>query len=240
MVTVTAELSGGLGNQMFQRAYTLALAKRLGAVATVDADHINDCQGTTRDFSLGPFGVSPAPSDPDCARYLAIDTDGYMELDVGEGERMAVRGLWMGEGPWSDAAADVRAEFSFGGGPIEAIAVHVRRTDFLSPLSPMAALDVDYYRRALALLPRAPALVFSDDLTWCRENLPDLTLIDAPDQYQAMALMSRCRHHVIANSSFSWWAAWLGEKGAVVAPSRWLKRTAAVTKQIVPERWMTA
>jgi hypothetical protein len=121
------------------------------------------------------------------------------------------------------------------------VALHVRRGDYVSLASAASrhgALDLPYYEAALqrvrGQVEGARYFVFSDDIDWCRENLP-LGAAEAvyvghntgPDAWQDLLLMASCRHHIIANSSFSWWGAWLadqlhGESGhAVIAPARW-------------------
>ena len=115
-----------------------------------------------------------------------------------------------------------------------AVGVHVRRGDYLNSHthSYHGLCDVPYYRAAIALLhhrlPTAKFFVFSDDPAWCRQALLDdeVHIIDLhpPDLgHLDLALMASCRHHIIANSSFSWWAAWLARHDAqiVVAPTPW-------------------
>lgn len=120
------------------------------------------------------------------------------------------------------------------------VSVHVRRGDYVS--NPAAAAvhgvcDFDYYRRAFDLIESKVSnpqyVVFSDDLAWVRENeaqfgrplqhASDLANLAA---HQELLLMSRCSHNVIANSSFSWWGAWLNRNPAatVVAPARWFAK----------------
>lgn len=118
----------------------------------------------------------------------------------------------------------------------EAIAVHVRRTDYVQVAQASAVHGVcapDYYVRALSLLSgelrRPEVFVFSDDPKWCREHLDfdaPTTFVDRTGQGGALddlRLMAACRHFVIANSTYSWWGAWLGRHPAkrVVAPARW-------------------
>jgi hypothetical protein len=86
--------------------------------------------------------------------------------------------------------------------------------------------------------------VFSDDLDWVRENFvaPDTVVVDAngPEAAdQELRLMSACRHHIIANSSLSWWAAWLGEHESqiVIAPEPWFI-TGRPTPDLLPDRWL--
>jgi len=113
----------------------------------------------------------------------------------------------------------------------DAVAVHVRRTDFLE-LPVFQVCDTCYYQEAMrrmrALVPGARFLIFSDDPEWCRAAFrgADQQVIasgTAADPLHDLHLMSLASHHIIANSSYSWWAAWLGEKPGqrVIMPDRW-------------------
>ena len=85
-------------------------------------------------------------------------------------------------------------------------------------------------------------IVFTDDADWCRAHFPaGFTVVDwnrGPDSWQDMCLMSLCRHHVVANSSFSWWGAWLDARpgGLVVAPRRW--KHGAASPDVAPSHWI--
>jgi hypothetical protein len=137
-------------------------------------------------------------------------------------------------------------------GDEDSVSLHVRRGDYVgTPRS--AALhgtcSLEYYRAALAAIearvPRPRLFVFSDDPEWARAEL-DLGhptthvsgggLSDAEE----LVLMSRCRHHVVANSSFSWWGAWLDARpgGIVVAPRRWLADPSRRTRDLLPSAWL--
>lgn len=133
------------------------------------------------------------------------------------------------------------------------VAVHVRRGDYVS--NPAAAahhgtLQSSYYDRALEGLRGSGARVvwFSDDLDWTRKNLatpgeqvcpPSLTTGAAGE----IALMAACQTRIIANSSFSWWAGWLGKQpdlgGSVFAPRRWFVNENVSTSDLLPESWVT-
>lgn len=130
----------------------------------------------------------------------------------------------------------------------EAASLHVRRTDYLQ-LSYAGPCPADYYRRSVTeLLSRHAELhlfVFSDDMAWCREQLRfpcPTTFVDHNDGSRAhedIWLMSRCRHHVIANSTFSWWGAWLreDESGDVYAPRTWFTDPTMDSSSIIPASW---
>ena len=120
------------------------------------------------------------------------------------------------------------------------VSVHIRRGDYLKIPGLGSVCTPDYYNKALnkmdELSPGSTPVIFSDDMPFCRELLSgrDAVFVDwnqGLNSWMDMALMSRCRHHIIANSSFSWWGAWLDQKktGAVLAPSKWFAETAGKT-----------
>ncbi len=94
----------------------------------------------------------------------------------------------------------------------------------------------------------APVFVFSDDMPWAKANLAGplpLTFVEHDQPISAAAdlyLMSRCDHHIIANSSFSWWGAWLNPSPdkLVIAPERWFadEQAQAQTKDLIPDAWI--
>lgn len=129
---------------------------------------------------------------------------------------------------------------------VEAVSVHVRRGDYLKVPNFAGICDLAYYERALAYVrervPHAEFFVFSDDPTWCRENLslPDATYVDHNTGSRAMydlLLMAACKHNIIANSTFSWWGAWLDDRDekVVVAPTRWFNQPDR--EMILPAAW---
>jgi hypothetical protein len=133
------------------------------------------------------------------------------------------------------------------------VSVHVRRGDYSSNPQTNAfhgLLPVSYYEAAMGELekrfPRISYYVFSDDLGWCRENMRfkgrvafvDVN-VDKPC-WMDMRLMSACRHHIIANSSFSWWGAWLNARQdkAVIAPRQWFADSRFIGKDRLPDGWI--
>ena len=136
-------------------------------------------------------------------------------------------------------AADIRST--------ESICLHVRRWDYVT--DPKAAVhhgfvgSGDYYPRAIKLMEEKIKnphfFVFSDDINWCRENLkishPTVFVSAGADD---MHLMTLCKHFIIANSSFSWWAAWLGNalNKTVIAPKVWYRSQSS--GGLVPATWI--
>ena len=88
--------------------------------------------------------------------------------------------------------------------------LHVRKGDYLGHNGFFVDLPVGYYTEAMSLT-RGPYLVFSDDIDWCRANLPgDCLFMEHNRDYEDLFLMAACDEHIMANSTFSWWGAWLG------------------------------
>jgi Glycosyl transferase family 11 len=172
-------------------------------------------------------------------------------------------GYWQSERYFEDVADVVRADLLAPVEPSpdaeladrirssESVAVHVRRGDYV--LHPQTeafhgVLPVDYYRAALSLIggeiARPETFVFSDDPGWVRANLSVeesatvASRVDG-DPVRELMLMRLCHHHVVANSSFSWWGAWLCEypRKIVVAPRDWFRDRAIDTTDLVPSDW---
>tara|TARA_R100000278_G_C5470076_1_gene164150 strand:- start:1043 stop:1846 length:804 start_codon:yes stop_codon:yes gene_type:complete len=105
------------------------------------------------------------------------------------------------------------------------VGLHIRRKDYLTNPN-HHFVGIDYYERALEKFPNdVNVLVFSDDPKWCHQQSlfqDDRFMISENDSgYVDMCLMSMCTDFIIANSTFSWWAAWLGNRGRVIAPKNW-------------------
>jgi hypothetical protein len=130
------------------------------------------------------------------------------------------------------------------------VAVHVRRGDYLQHADRFTLLQKDYYDRALRLAARAvdkpKYFVVSDDPAAAREmfaDRPDTTFAAGGSAFDDMHLIASCHHHIIANSSFSWWGAWLSpwKDGLTIAPRAWFSRAVALHTYVgdtYPEGWI--
>ena len=135
----------------------------------------------------------------------------------------------------------------------ESLCLHVRRADMalVSQVSFHGSCDLDYYKRGAEYISKNKKVdhiyIFSDDIAWCKENIK----LDYPITYVEkdlsgkkgeghLILMSACRNFVIPNSTFSWWAAWLGgdKDKIVVAPKNWFTTDSINTKDLFPENWV--
>jgi hypothetical protein len=173
-------------------------------------------------------------------------------------------GYWQSERYFIDIADKIRADFALQQPLMDAnagllalarsghsVGLHVRRADLVTLNSAAQAsglCSVDYYQRAIDLVrnrhPDCRFLVFSDDPEWARAELPldpsavFVTGNDASPE-QDLTLMSACKHHIIANSSFSWWAAWLGKnpEQIVIAPTPWYANPKLDARDLAVSGW---
>lgn len=135
------------------------------------------------------------------------------------------------------------------------IAVHIRRGDYISDVVTNqfhGSCSFEYYMQAISVLSskvKNPSFVFfSDDIEWVKENFKTLRFdkmfidqnIDS-NSWVDMYLMSICSHNIIANSSFSWWGAWLNPnpQKIVIAPQKWFQAKEIDINSIIPEKWIT-
>lgn len=174
-------------------------------------------------------------------------------------------GYWQSEKYFADIAGIIRREFTVKTpqkerdkelaeltASCDSVSLHIRRGDYVSNARTnqiLGTCDLDYYFHCVEYLAQTvknPHLfIFSDDPEWARENLKlsyPMTLVDhngADKNYEDLRLMSECRHHIIANSTFSWWGAWLkpGKDKMVFAPKSWHAGKKFDTTDLIPDEW---
>lgn len=129
------------------------------------------------------------------------------------------------------------------------VSVHVRRGDFLNNLA-HGSCSLEYYSYAIKkireLVESPFFFFFSDDIHWVKQNMEsnnNITFIDwnfGVESYNDMHLMSLCKHNIIANSSFSWWGAWLNQNPnkIVIAPKKWFNQRNWDTSNLLPPNWL--
>lgn len=133
----------------------------------------------------------------------------------------------------------------------KAVSLHVRRGDYVQNAhtnSVHGTCDIDYYNKAIAVMQEKLGqdvvfYVFSDDISWCKGSLNHIEHIqfvdDTTSAIDDMFLMSRCAGNIIANSTFSWWGAWLNTNGLTLAPTDWFMDKNRKYSGIYPSLWIT-
>lgn len=220
---------GRLGNMLWQIAGTVGVARTEGRPVVFPADW------PYRPWFCLPDEWFDAPGRPQ-------DVVGLMDPSLSRWERVYMQNPDL----WADCADEIRDALRPSPravavldalpqpGPMD-VAVHVRRTDYLGMPDHLPVQPAQYYRSARASLERLlqahNALdfhVYGDDLEWTADHLPDFWQArrygadnGEPTDWADLQMMVRYRHHIIANSSYSWWAAWLSGDDHVCYPTRW-------------------
>ena len=123
--------------------------------------------------------------------------------------------------------------------------LNVRRRNYLNFKEIHPPCSLDYYKKAIGTIRNYGVdkfIVFTDDMNWCKNNFNGDEFVFVEDiDYVELFLIAKCHHHIIANSSFSWWGAWLGEEveSKIIAPQKWFGSFLPEdhAADIIPERW---
>jgi hypothetical protein len=199
--------------------------------------------------------------------YHEIPGEGASQLDKITSP-VLLKGYWQSEQYFLDYKKEIRRDFAFQPDPIgeiegalnqinktNSVSVHFRRGDYLSnPVAKkvLGPLDIGYYAGAIKKIQNELGnpffYIFSDDPEWVKKNLPLSKNYKIMEEFQYnkphydLLLMSNCKHHIIANSSFSWWGAWLNAdpKKIVIAPNRWFadEQMNKNSTYLVPREWI--
>lgn len=175
-------------------------------------------------------------------------------------------GYWQSELYFRDIEDIIKKEFTVKTEPEKAnrelshrilqensVSLHIRRGDYITNQGTNqyhGVCPLEYYYLSIteiSKMVRNPVFyVFSDDQQWARDNLKvnySVIFVDINDEnkdYEDLRLMTHCKHHIIANSSFSWWGAWLAtnKNKLVIAPQRWFNNRQLNTGDLIPNTWM--
>lgn len=201
-------------------------------------------------------------------KYSAILAEKYFHFDAEVLEarnNIILDGYWQSEKYFSDIPDILHREFTIKYPQdfqsrrfadliqsTNSISLHLRRTDYVQDALTNkihGACDQSYYDRCVKYIAEQVSnphfFVFSDEPQWAKENLQlgfPTTIVDCNDasrNYEDLRLMSMCKHNIIANSSFSWWGAWLNSNPSklVLAPRKWFNDETRNTRDLIPEQW---
>ena len=242
----TIGYNGRLANQMFQFASTVGIARNLGYDPKFPLE--NFVQGNPHDYSGGK--LRECFDIPEEYFMTRNDISGRILYEYNETsfkynqeveslpDNVNLRGYFQSGLYFKNSGDEIRSIFKFRDVILSesnsfceidknSTCVHVRRGDYVTSPNHHPVQDVEYYKKAIDLIGDSSFYIFSDDLEWCRKNLSSISenmiFLDVQNPYVSLCLMAKCKNHIIANSSLSWWAAWLGKKEdqKVIAPIRW-------------------
>ncbi len=246
---IIIKLTGGLGNQLFQYAYGRALSLKKNEKLMLDTRWYHG--RISRSYMLNYFNIK-AWATP---LYSLFFKKGYLEDTTGS---------WHSEKFFKEYEETIRKEltlkhslsskaqeFSNKITSTNSVSIHLRGGDYVTgnKSSFHGTSSPEYYSKAIELIKQKVSsphfYIFTDDLEWAKQHItfpePFTVVSEAKCHPQEeLTLMSSCKHNIIANSTFSWWAAWLnGNKDKIViAPSRWFADEKANASDILPSSWI--
>lgn len=231
---------GRLGNQMFQYASLKGIARNNGYNYCVppsnNKDEWNDHQ-LFNPFKLSNINLLNVQY-LDGERPTIVEKEFTFDEDLYNNcpKWVNLQGFFQTEKYFKDIETEIREDFEFQDqiyipskemidGTNNPISLHIRRTDYLTNDN-HNPLGLEYYIEALTYFDDdREVIIFSDDPEWCKQQeifSDDRFLVSENNSnYTDLCLMTLCKSHIIANSSFSWWGAWLAKSEKVIAPSKW-------------------
>ena len=244
--------NGRFGNQMFQYAALIGFAKnsnlkfgipeennkiikKVGSLQYNEKFELTECFDLNYEYSTEPI------------KYHFMENDIFCSLP----DQTDINGYFQSEKYFINAVDEVKSQFKFKEEIIsksknlfknaeDYISVHIRRGDYLNLQKYHPILDYGWYIKAMSYFPNSKFLIFSDDIEWCKKEFGiDNLYSENTDKFVDMYTMTRCNGHIIANSSFSWWGAYLGGK-KTIAPKTWfgVEINYKNNMDIYPDKWI--
>lgn len=244
--------NGRFGNQMFQYAALIGFAKKsnlkygfpesnskiikkIGELQYDERFELDDCFNLKYDYP----SVNP--------EYYFFENNIFCKLP----DNTDINGYFQSEKYFVNVIDEIKSQFTFKSHIIEEsktlfqnaeeyVSVHIRRGDYVNLQDYHTLLNSEWYKNAMSLFLTDKFLFFSDDIEWCKNEFGKKYLYaENTNKFVDMCTMSRCAGHIIANSSFSWWAAYLGGN-KTVAPKSWFgpKISYKNNLDIYPKNWI--
>lgn len=247
---------GRLGNQLFQIASTLGIANKNGI----------ECKLPPWDYSKyfpnykADFTPQQHTEALNVWQEVVEPTFHYNDIVLDKGRNSNLKGYFQSEKYFSHIAEQIKTLFDFSltinvnksllhTTKSSRCAVHVRRGDYVANPD-YYQLTLNYYAKAMRFVQSQVSdvcfYVFSDDIEWCKKYFKEfnhnIEYCEGGTDIEDLCSMTKCKHFICANSSFSWWAAWLGEQegSVIIFPDKWMDGELAKkcnSKDIVPNRW---
>ncbi len=235
---------GRLANQMFQYASLKGIAKSRGYDFCIPPKEVFgkiDSNVKKSDIDLYDVFDIERKNNIGLSKNLVLRERFHSfdeELIVNCPDNVDLFGYYQSEKYFKHIESEIREDFSFKEDLLsicnsfiadnfngEIISLHVRRGDYVTnPNHPLQTEE--YYTKSISIFPEnIPIIIFSDDPIWCKEQKifsSDRFMISENNTTDFdLCLMSLCQYHIIANSSYSWWGAWLAKSKKIIAPNNW-------------------
>lgn len=251
---ITTYLQGGLGNQMFQiaAAYSLAKINNDNCIFDFNSCHTPHQGNSSLKYKDNFFKKIPHEIgvNKKIENVYVEQKHSYQEIPYSN--NLQLQGFFQSEKYFIDKDEIINL-FQFNPDKINSTkkylerlgnkpktSVHIRRGDYLKFKNVHPVCDLDYYKRAIELIGDTTLIFISDDLSWVKSYF-DGIYSPYSDELDDLLLMTLCDNNIIANSSFSWWGAYLNknENKKIISPREWFGVNGPKDQQdIIPEDWI--
>ncbi len=262
------EMTGGLGNQMFQYTFSKYIESITNTPCVLYMNYFDYASSdpsiyVSRAFDLNKFNTNFISVKGSVNYSILVDDNSFSPNNIPQ-NLVFFKGYWQDKSFYTEISSIIKNDFALNSEYItpnmvaiteemakyESVSLHVRRTDYLlgNNSNLFSSLNYSYYEKALTILEDYTGkdlcvYVFSDDIQYVKENFRflnqyNVTFMPCTTAYQDMYLMCNTKHHIIANSSYSWWGAALTNSpdGFTFAPSSWYKDTTA--PNLILDNWI--
>lgn len=262
---IYCNLKGGLGNMLFQIAAANAMAIKKNTFCSfpnfkehlkfLDQDKVyNSNLNHANEYASFLLLKNDSPTVPcnmysypfEYIKFLPVESefaiDGFFQTEkYFKDERNEILQIIK---PSEEIENVLNTKYSFIN-VSNCTSLHVRRGDYLKFSNNHPTQEIEYYYNALEKISDTEMIVvFSDDIEWCKDTfkLRNIFFVENEKDYIELFLMSKCKNNIIANSSFSWWGAWLNNNPSkiVVGPKKWFGSNLSHmnTNDIIPQSWI--
>lgn len=258
---IIIKIKGGLGNQLFQYSHGRELMITDKKQVIFDTSFFNsNSKDTSRPFLLSKFNI------PESIIFINKEENYFKELIQKLYSKLSGNyGFFQSELYFKEIESVLRKELTLKI-PLSSsaqefanqitqtqnsVSIHIRRGDYVSNTSANkhhGTCGLEYYKHAISKIKESiespTFFIFSDDIEWVKENLhvENAIYVSNPilTECEELMLMSYCSHNIIANSTFSWWGAWLNQNPSkiVIAPQKWLNTDISKQPDIIPSTWI--
>ena len=258
---IVVKLQGGLGNQLFQWSIGKNISCKYNVPLYLDTNFYKlNLPGTTkRDFSLNKFPnlnyelIESARNNG--RQFLRVsEPQQFTNINYNPSYNLYLDGYFQSEKYFLESSDVIKSQLSPDDTKLSKInsiidknrnniSLHIRRTDYLTSNGFHPVQSIDYYKESIELIGDYDFIyVFSDDVEWCKNNLSfkNMIFVDGNDDIEDIWIMSMCKNNIIANSSFSWWGAWLNNNPnkKIIAPKNWFGNGKSIDMDLIPNSWI--
>jgi len=249
---ISCNLQGGLGNQMFQIAAAISLAKSNNDIYSFNFENCftpNQGNKSTK-YIDNIFKNIPSHTHNNFEKVYNEPKFSFSEIPYEK--NLILNGYFQSEKYFKNNSDYIKKIFYINDDNIKKISnkydtknltcVHIRRGDYLKFKDFHFTCDNDYYQKAISLIDDTKFIFISDDMDWVKINFKSDNFLysDLNDEILDFTLITMCKNVIISNSSFSWWGSYLNNNnGKIIAPKKWFGISGNKdTQDVIPNSWV--